>query len=100
MKWLIIKNDLKRNQGVNLALFLFLIFSAGLAVMSVAMGVQTFTSISELYKTAQPPHFVQMHKGEINRAEIDEFMSSYDGITYRQVSTMIDVFGEISYDCW
>ncbi|MGJ7922157.1 FtsX-like permease family protein [Neobacillus sp. LXY-4] len=94
MKWLIVKNDLIRNKVINLALLLFMMFSACLAVLSVVMAVQTFTSISELYKTAQPPHFVQMHKGEINQAKIDEFMSDYKGITYWQTDTMIDVFGD------
>lgn len=67
MNWLIIKNDFKRNKVINIALLLFMMFSACLAVVSVIVGVQTFTSISELYKTAQPPHFLQMHKGEINQ---------------------------------
>jgi len=94
MNWLIVKNDLKRNKVINLALLLFMIFSAGLAVLSVVMAVQTFTSISGLYKTAQPPHFVQMHKGEINHKEIDQFMSEYEGIKGWQTTTMIDVYGE------
>jgi len=94
MNWLIVKNDFIRNKVINLALLLFMMFSAGIAVLSVVMAVQTFASISELYKTAQPPHFLQMHKGEINQEKIDEFMSDYKGITYSQTCTMIDVYGE------
>ncbi|WP_318504001.1 FtsX-like permease family protein [Bacillus sp. T3] len=94
MDWLILKNDFRRNKVINLALLLFMMFSACLAVLAVVMAVQTFTSISELYKTAQPPHFVQMHKGELNQKKIDEFMSDYDGLTSWQTSTMIDVYGE------
>ncbi len=94
MDWLIVKNDLKRNKVINLALLLFMAFSACLVVLSVIMSVQTFTSISKLYKTAQPPHFLQMHKGEIDQANIDEFMSSYEGVTNWQTVTMIDVYGD------
>lgn len=94
MNWSIIKNDLKRNKGINLALLLFMMFAATLAVLSVIMSVQTFTSISELYKTAQPPHFVQMHKGEINPEKINDFMSENALVTYSQIDTMIDVYGE------
>lgn len=94
MNWHIVKNDFKRNKVINLALFLFMLFSAGLAVLSVVMAVQTFTSISKLYKTAQPPHFVQMHKGEINHEKISNFMRDYEGVTYWQTCTMIDVYGE------
>ena len=89
-----VKNDFKRNKIVNLALFLFMMFSATLAVLSVLMAVQTFTSISELYKIAEPPHFLQMHKGEINQKKIDEFMAGYEGITYWQTNTMLNVYGE------
>lgn len=94
MDWLIVKNDFKRNKVINLALLLFMMFSAGLAVLSAIMGVQTFTSISRLYEKAQPPHFLQMHKGEIDQEKIDEFMSDYEGITYWQTITMINVHGE------
>jgi putative ABC transport system permease protein len=94
MNWLIIRNDFKRNKVINLALLLFMMLSSGLAVLSVVLAVQTFTSISALYKTAQPPHFLQMHKGEINQKEIDEFMAGYAGITYWQTCAMIDVYGE------
>ncbi|WP_313342253.1 FtsX-like permease family protein [Sedimentibacter sp.] len=94
MNWLIVKNDFKRNKVINLALLLFIFFSSCLAILSMIMAVQTYTSISELYKTAQPPHFVQMHKGEISQDEIDKFMSNYSGITYWQTSVMIDVYGD------
>lgn len=94
MNWLIVKNDFIKNKMINLALFLFMMFSASLAVLSVLMGVQTFTSISKLYKTAEPPHFVQMHKGEINEEEINKFMSENELVIYNQTLTMIDVYGE------
>jgi len=94
MDWLIIKNDFKRNKVINIALFLFMTFSACLVVLSVIMAVQTVTSISEFYERAQPPHFLQMHKGEINQEKIDEFMSSQKNVTAWQTVTMIGVYGD------
>lgn len=94
MDWLIVKNDFKRNKVINLALLLFMMFSACLAVLSVIIAVQTFTSISNLYETAQPPHFLQMHKGELDQAKIDTFMKSNKSVTYWQTDTMIDIFGD------
>lgn len=94
MNWLMVKNDFKRNKVINIALLLFMTFSAILAVISVVMAVQTFSSISELYETAQPPHFMQMHKGEINQKYIDEFMSSREEVTYWQTIKMIDLYGD------
>ena len=94
MSWLMVKNDFKRNKLINIALFLFMMFSAILAVISVVMAVQTFTSISDLYDTAQTPHFMQMHKGEIAQNDIDELMNSREEVTYWQTVKMIDVYGD------
>lgn len=94
MNWLIIKNDLKRNKAINLILTLFIVFSTVLATLSVIVGAQTFSSINELYKVAQPPHFLQMHKGEIDQNKIDDFMQNYEGVDYWQTVTMIDIFAE------
>lgn len=78
MNWLIIKNDFKRNTMINLAVLMFVMFSAFLAVLSVIVAAQTFTAISELYDKAQPPHFMQMHKGELDEQKTASFMSSYE----------------------
>lgn len=94
MRWSIVKNDFIRNKAINIALLFFIIFSSMLAVMSVLMAVQTFTSISELYKVAAPPHFLQMHKGEIDEEKINKFMSENELVTYSQIVKMINVYGE------
>lgn len=89
-----VKNDFKRNKVINVSLFLFMMFSAILAVLSLLMAVQTFKSINELYQVAQPPHFLQMHKGEINHESINKFMSEQELVTYSQTVTMINVYGD------
>ena len=94
MKWSIIKNDFIKNKAINLALLFFIIFSSMLAVSSVIMAVQTFTSISDLYKVAAPPHFLQMHKGEIDKEKINKFMSENKQVTYSQIVNMLTVYGE------
>src|SRR5690606_28951409 len=43
---------------------------------------------------AQPPHFLQMHKGEMNPDKIDSFMSEYEGVTHWQTNTLIGVYGD------
>jgi len=93
MNWLIIKNDFLRNKVINITLLMFITFSAILASVSIMMGVQTFTSISELYSKAQPPHFLQMHKGDIDQNEIDAFMSDYGNVIYWQSVEMLNVQG-------
>lgn len=94
LNWAAVKKDFQRNKAINLALLSFMMLSAILAVASVLMAVQTFTSISALYETAQPPHFLQMHKGEIDEKQINEFMAGNELVTYNQTITMINIFGE------
>jgi putative ABC transport system permease protein len=90
----ILKNDFKRNRAGNAALLLFMTLAAGLVVVATIVVTQLITSMTGMYKTAKPPHFLQMHKGEINQKAIDKFNSSYDGVTVWQTAPMIDVYGD------
>lgn len=71
-----------------------MMFSACIAVLSVVIAVQTFSAISKLYQVAEPPHFLQMHKGEIDQSKIDDFMSNQIDVTYWQTVTLINIHGE------
>ena len=94
MYYKILSNDFKKNPGKHFILLLFMTLSVTLAVSVFLMLVQLFTSISSMYETAQPPHFLQMHKGELNQNAIDEFNSSYPGVEYWQTVPMIDLVGD------
>lgn len=87
-------NDFKNNKVINMALLIFISFAAGLAILSALVAGQTLSTINSMYKKAKAPHFVQMHKGDIEQKEIDQFMENYDGLTYWQTCTMIDVYGQ------
>lgn len=90
----LLKNDLKKNPGNNVILFLFMSLSVTLAVSVFLMLVQLFASISTMYETAKPPHFLQMHKGVFEQEKIDEFNRTYPGMEYWQTVSMINVYGE------
>ena len=94
MYYKILSNDFRKNPGKHFILLLFMTLSVTLAVSVFLMLVQLFTSISSMYETAQPPHFLQMHKGELNRDAIDEFNRSYPGMEYWQTVPMIDLVGD------
>lgn len=89
-----LKNDLKRNPAGNIALFLFIALASGLVCAAVITLTQLFTSISGLYETARPPHFLQLHKGEMVQEEIDSFNREFDGIKTWQTVEMISVYGD------
>lgn len=90
----LLKNDFKKNPGKHMILLLFMSLSVTLAVSVFLMLVQLVTSISSMYETANPPHFLQMHKGEICQEDIDDFNESYPGMEYWQTVPMIDVYGD------
>lgn len=90
----LLKNDLKKNPWSNGILLLFICLSAMIAVSVTLMLTQLFSSISSMYETANPPHFLQMHKGELNQTDLDEFNKKYEGITHWQTVHLINIYGE------
>ena len=87
-------NDFRKRAWKNIILFVFMCLSVTLAASVVLMLSQLFSSLTSMYKTAKPPHFLQMHMGEIEQADIDEFNESYEGVTYSQTTAMIDLYGD------
>ena len=94
MYFKLLKNDFRKNPVSNLILFLFMSLSVTVAVTVTLMLTQLFTSITDMYETANPPHFLQMHKGELVQSDIDKFNKSHEGITHWQTVTMITVNGD------
>lgn len=90
----LLKNDFRKNKGKNLILLLFIALSAAIAVSVCLMLMQLFSSISGLYETARSPHFLQMHKGELNQRDIDALNEGYPGMEHWQTVSMVDVHGE------
>ncbi|MGN0459678.1 MAG: FtsX-like permease family protein [Ruminococcus sp.] len=95
MYFKLLKNDFRKNPVSNLILFLFMSLSVTIAVTVTLMLTQLFTSITDMYETANPPHFLQMHKGELVQSDIDEFNKSYEGLEHWQTVTMITVNGDV-----
>ena len=87
-------NDFKKKPWKNLILLLFMCLSVMITVSVVLMLSQLFSSIHTMYKTANPPHFLQMHKGELQTDSLDEFNREYEGILHSQTVSMIDLYGD------
>lgn len=91
---LLLKNDWKKNPWNNGILLLFITLAAAISVTVTLMLTQLFTSISSMYETANPPHFLQMHKGELHQSDLDEFNRGYKGIRHWQTVPMITICGD------
>lgn len=90
----ILKNDFKKNPWNNGILLLFMTLSATIAASVSLLLAQLFTSISSMYAAANPPHFLQMHKGELSQEDLDEFNAGYDGVRHWQTVPMITIYGD------
>lgn len=89
-----LRNDFRRNRGINLSLLLFMALATGLVVASSVVVTQLFMSMTEMYRIADPPHFLQMHIGPLKQRDIDDFNADYPGLVAAQTVPMIDVHGE------
>ena len=87
-------NDFRKRAWKNIVLFVFMLMSVTIAASVVLMLSQLFSSIASMYETAKPPHFLQMHMGDIEQADIDAFNEGFEGVTYWQTAAMIDLYGD------
>ncbi|HKL78855.1 MAG TPA: ABC transporter permease [Mobilitalea sp.] len=89
----IIKKDFTRNKAINITQWLFIFLSALLMASGSIIVIQSFGSIDGLFQVAKPPHFMQMHTGEINQEEIETFADNIDYVTGQQTAEMVNIDG-------
>lgn len=88
-----IKKDFIRNKAINITQWLFIFLSAFLMASGCIIIIKSIGSIDGLFEVAKPPHFLQMHTGEINPAKIEAFADSIDYVTNRQIAEMVNING-------
>lgn len=89
----LLKNDVKRNPLVNAMLFLFLMLSALLMSTGVLVSERLSGSLDELMEAAHPPHFLQMHVGEINKDSLNAFVADSNAVQAMQIQPMVQIDG-------
>ena len=67
------RGKVKKSKVIHLTLVLFMIFSSFLMTIGTVVIDKTSKSMNQLFAIAKPPHFLQMHTGEINQKQIDDF---------------------------
>ncbi|THV24634.1 ABC transporter permease [Glycomyces paridis] len=82
-------NDLTKNKGVNLALIVILVLSAFLMATGSMVIERTLSSMGEFFDEAAPPHFLQMHKGEYDPAELERFASEHPEVEEWLIEEML-----------
>lgn len=65
--------ELLKNKIVNVVLLLFIVMSAFLISSGTMVMIQLVNSLDAIFEVAKPPHFLQMHSGEMNQETVDQF---------------------------
>lgn len=86
-------NDLVRNRGVNLALLLVLTMSAFLMSTGAVVMEKLVGSVDALLEEAQPPHFLQMHKGDHDQRALNAFADEHPEIQSWLIEEMLGIDG-------
>ena len=69
----IVKNDFVRNKMVTMAVFVFITMAVILAASAINNMANLIQSMSDLEEQAVPSDITQMHTGEFEQTEIDQF---------------------------
>lgn len=91
--WSLLRHDLRRNKAINLVLFGFLFCSAILMASGAAVIERLSGSLDEVFAIAQPPHFLQMHIGQVDEPALADFASQTGLVETTQVQPMTTIDG-------
>jgi putative ABC transport system permease protein len=89
----ILKKDFAKKKRITITLIAFILLSALLVASGSNMLVELINSMNYLFVKSDAPHFVQMHAGEIDQAEIDRWSASNDLVKDQQTVEMINIDG-------
>lgn len=90
IKKMLVKEFLK-NKIVNIVLLLFIVMSAFLISSGTMVVIQLVNSLEAIFEVAKPPHFLQMHSGEVNQETIDQFSRKVDYIEDQETVEMLNI---------
>lgn len=93
----ILKKDLSKKKRITIVLFIFVLLSALLVASGSNMIMELFNSLNYLFVKSDAPHFVQMHAGEVDQADIDRWSSSNSLVKSQQTVEMINIDGSNIY---
>ena len=89
----ILKKDFLRKKSVTIVVFAFMFLSAWLVAGGSNLIVELGNALNSLFATAQVPHFIQTHAGDIDQAEIDRWAGANSLVAAEQTMEMITIDG-------
>ena len=93
----ILKKDFLRKKSVTIVVFAFMFLSAWLVAGGSNLIVELSSALNSLFATAQVPHFIHTHAGDIDQAEIDRWAGANSLAAAQQTVEMITIDGASIY---
>jgi putative ABC transport system permease protein len=93
MVYKIIRNDIQRNKVITLTTMIFVAAAAMLVSLAAILSVNLTGAIDTLMTEAETPHFMQMHSGEIDTAQLANFVTQRGEIAEFQVLEFLNIDG-------
>lgn len=88
-----LKKDISRNKSISVVLFIFIMLSALLVASGSNMIMELSNSLNHLFTKSNAPHYVQMHTGEIDQAEVARWASNHNLVEKVQAPKMLNIDG-------
>ena len=88
-----IRNDILRNKAITLTIVAFVAAAALLVSLAAVLVVNLSGAIDGLMTQAKTPHFMQMHSGEMDHAQLAAFVAQHSEIADYQVLEFLNIDG-------
>lgn len=93
MYFKIIKNDIGKSKLISITIMLFVSAAAMLVSLAAILLVNLTGAVKTLVTQAKTPHFVQMHAGALDTAQIAEFAKENDKVEQYQIARFLGIDG-------
>ncbi len=93
----ILKKDFLRKKIITIVVFAFILLSALLVASGSSLIMDLSSALNALFEKSRVPHFVQMHAGDLDQAEIDRWAAANPLVKAQQTMEMVTVDGSALY---
>ncbi len=92
-----LRKDFLRKKLITIVVFAFIFMAALLVASGTNLIIELSNSLNVLFTRANTPHFVQMHAGPLDQAQIDSWTAANELVIDQQTVEMITVDGSNLY---
>ena len=93
MYYRIIRNDIVKSKTITFTTMLFVAAAAMLVALAATLAVNLMGAIDTLMAQAKTPHFMQMHSGQLDTAQLTAFAQQHENVADFQVVEFLNLDG-------